>query len=204
MPTKAFYRLGDEKKEIILNAATEEFKKYTYDHISINRIIQSIGLPRGSFYLYFKDKEDLYLYVISKYHNIILSTIISIARENNDIVKTYKELFERAISFCSDERLLKSFLLGLNHNIENKVMYNMIESLALELVVSVKSDISLDVLKDALSLLSGALIHSLTTYYILNLDLDIVRKRYYNQVDIIGKGIIIIIKEDLCLNYSKI
>lgn len=190
MPTKAFYNLNETKKDSIINAATEEFKKYTYDQISINRIIQSIDLPRGSFYLYFKDKEDLYLYVIQKYHNIILGAILDIAnKNNNDIVLTYRELFERAISFCSNEILLKNFLLGLNHNIENKVVYNMIKSLADELVVGVKSSVSVNVVNDALSLLTGVLIHSLTAYYILDLDIDIVRKRYYNQLDIISKGI---------------
>ena len=61
MPNKAFQNLEENKRKKLLLAALEEFSKYPYDQISINRIIQSIDMPRGSFYLYFNDKEDLYL-----------------------------------------------------------------------------------------------------------------------------------------------
>lgn len=187
MPTKAFYNLNENKKVTILNAAKEEFKKYTYDQISINRIIRSIDLPRGSFYLYFKDKEDLYLYVLSEYHNIILDYIISIAyKYNNNIIILYKEIFEKLTTLCSNDIILKNYILGLNYNIESKVIYEMVESLASKLVVS---NIKKESLIDILLLLTSILIHNLTAYYIFNLDLEIVRKRYYNQLDIISRGI---------------
>ena len=64
MPYNAFYKLEQNKQNIILNQAKIEFSNYLFEEASINRIIKEINIPRGSFYLYFKNKEDLYFYML--------------------------------------------------------------------------------------------------------------------------------------------
>ncbi len=49
--------LPNEKRERIENAAIEEFATYTFRDASINRIISSVGIAKGSFYQYFNDKK---------------------------------------------------------------------------------------------------------------------------------------------------
>ena len=65
MPKQTFFNLPEEKRERILGEAVAEFKDYDYDVASINRIVERSGISKGSFYQYFKDKEDLYLYIMS-------------------------------------------------------------------------------------------------------------------------------------------
>ena len=60
MPSATFYNLPEEKRERLLRAAREEFSRVPYESASVNRIIQSAGIPRGSFYMYFTDKEELF------------------------------------------------------------------------------------------------------------------------------------------------
>lgn len=48
-----------EKRERLLLAAEEEFARVPYAEASINRMIRAAGIPRGSFYMYFRDKEEL-------------------------------------------------------------------------------------------------------------------------------------------------
>jgi len=51
-----------------MQAAVAEFAAVGFDLASIQKIIKASGIPRGSFYQYFEDKEDLYgevMYVIS-------------------------------------------------------------------------------------------------------------------------------------------
>lgn len=78
MPKNTFYNLSDEKKSRIFDAAMEEFSIRTFSQASLNQIIKNAGIPKGSFYQYFNNKEDLYLYVIevvSKEKTEILSCI---------------------------------------------------------------------------------------------------------------------------------
>ena len=64
MPTDTFFNLSDEKKRRILEAAIDEFAEYRFSDASINRIVKNADISRGSFYQYFLDKEDLYLFIM--------------------------------------------------------------------------------------------------------------------------------------------
>ena len=45
MPSATFYNLPAEKRERLLRAAREEFSRVPYESASVNRIIQSAGIP---------------------------------------------------------------------------------------------------------------------------------------------------------------
>lgn len=60
MCTETFLRLPEEKRSRFLDAAWEEFTAVPFSDVSINQIIRRAGIPRGSFYQYFVDKNDLF------------------------------------------------------------------------------------------------------------------------------------------------
>lgn len=62
MPTETFFRLPEDKQERILEAARVEFSRVPLQEASIAQIVKLADIPRGSFYQYFEDKEDLYYY----------------------------------------------------------------------------------------------------------------------------------------------
>ena len=64
MPKETFYNLSEEKRQRIFQAAVSEFASHKFSEASLNRIVKAAKIPWGSFYQYFEDKEDLYLYVI--------------------------------------------------------------------------------------------------------------------------------------------
>jgi AcrR family transcriptional regulator len=64
MPKSTFYKLCDDKKRRIFSAALQEFSTRRFSDASINQIIKNAGIPKGSFYQYFNDKEDIYVYVL--------------------------------------------------------------------------------------------------------------------------------------------
>jgi TetR/AcrR family transcriptional regulator len=66
MPTTTFKNLESLKKERLMNALIEEFSQVPYSQASINRIIKQAGIPRGSFYQYFDNKEDAYRTLLSQ------------------------------------------------------------------------------------------------------------------------------------------
>ena len=65
MPKEAFFKLKLKKREKIILAARAEFSKYKYDDVSINDIVKGAGISRGSFYLYFEDKWDVYSHLLN-------------------------------------------------------------------------------------------------------------------------------------------
>lgn len=66
MPKKTFFNLSDEKRRRIVDAALQEFAAHSFNEASINQIIKYADIPKGSFYQYFTNKEDLYLYFLGE------------------------------------------------------------------------------------------------------------------------------------------
>ncbi len=62
-PKKTFENLSPDKRERITAAATEEFGRNGYAGASINAIVQSLGIAKGSIFQYFGDKKGLFLFV---------------------------------------------------------------------------------------------------------------------------------------------
>jgi len=64
MPKETFFNLPNDKRNLIISAAVEEFSRASYNTASTNQICKRSGIPKGSFYQYFEDKLDLYVYVM--------------------------------------------------------------------------------------------------------------------------------------------
>lgn len=62
MPKETFLRLWESKQEHIIRTAIGEFNKNGFARTTIEGITQAAGIAKGSFYQYFEDKKDLFLY----------------------------------------------------------------------------------------------------------------------------------------------
>jgi len=56
--------LPEEKQRRLIGACWSEVSQVRFSEISISRIIAAAHIPRGSFYQYFEDKEDLLNYLM--------------------------------------------------------------------------------------------------------------------------------------------
>lgn len=64
MPKPTFFNLAEKKRQNITELAIAEFASADYDNASISNIVKQAKIAKGSFYQYFENKEDLYLYLI--------------------------------------------------------------------------------------------------------------------------------------------
>lgn len=64
MPKQTFFNLPEDKRQAIIDIAIEEFANNDYKSASVSRIVAEAGIAKGSFYQYFDDKKELYLYLI--------------------------------------------------------------------------------------------------------------------------------------------
>jgi AcrR family transcriptional regulator len=60
MPKEALEKIDSKKRDRIFRNAASEFARHGYHKANVNSIAQRAGIGKGSIYLYFKDKLDLY------------------------------------------------------------------------------------------------------------------------------------------------
>lgn len=95
MPTSTFFRLPEEKRQRLVEAAVAEFTQTRFADVSINRIIQSAHIPRGSFYQYFEDKEDLFRYLMADMREYFFGILLEILDEDKDLITVPLRAFDR-------------------------------------------------------------------------------------------------------------
>lgn len=64
MPKKTFFNLSEEKKQPIIDVAIDEFSNASFNEVKISTIIARAEIPRSSFYDYFLNKKDIYLFIL--------------------------------------------------------------------------------------------------------------------------------------------
>ena len=95
MPSSTFLNLPAEKQEKLLEAATREFSHKPFNEASINQIIREAGIPRGSFYMYFQDKEDLFRYLLKGYVDQLFMLLEEfLLRVRGDIFRALLDLYD--------------------------------------------------------------------------------------------------------------
>ncbi len=126
-----FEALSSEKKKSILNASMKEFIRGGYEKSSMNTIVETAGISKGSLFYYFENKKMLYLYLFEICEQMILDTAKEGIREED-----------------------KDFISRVQHNIKGNIallrdyplIYGFISSCKGESSIKVKSDI--DILKE--------------------------------------------------------
>ena len=107
LPSSTFLNLAPEKQEKLLSAAVREFTERPYNEASINRIVREAGIPRGSFYMYFRDKEDLFHYLMEESINEMLMVFEEVLRsQGGDIFAALPAMYDHLQSRRSADRSL--------------------------------------------------------------------------------------------------
>lgn len=110
MPSRTFFNLPEEKRERLLQAAREEFARVPYDQVSINKIIQSAGIPRGSFYMYFTNKEDLFLYMMEEFMKSPLQLFRRLLEQSEgDLFQAFMALYDYVVEYSPPDGVGAAF-----------------------------------------------------------------------------------------------
>lgn len=66
MPSDTFHNLPADKRDRFVEAALDEFVAHPYDQASITRLVQELGIAKGSVYQYFGSKADLFCWLVEE------------------------------------------------------------------------------------------------------------------------------------------
>ena len=64
MPKATFFNLPADKRNTLIELAIDEFAGHDYPQASISRLVERAGIAKGSFYQYFEDKRDLFMFLV--------------------------------------------------------------------------------------------------------------------------------------------
>lgn len=112
MPKETFFNLETEKRDKIIQAAINEFTTNELYKSRVSNIIKEAGIPRGSFYQYFVDIDDLFYYVIDSEFDKVIFAGLKESEKTDDLFEFVK------LSFVID---YKSYLNDVRHSFMRNV-----------------------------------------------------------------------------------
>ena len=115
---QTFLNLPEEKRRRITDVAIEEFSARGYEGASINRMINSLRIAKGSVFQYFGDKSGLFMYV----YGVAMERVKSHLRDVRDS-SVDEDLFARlnrtmaaGIEFVKDHPRIYSLYLRIQYD----------------------------------------------------------------------------------------
>ena len=109
-----------ERKDEFLDTAQQLFFTQGYDQTSVDAIIRKIGLSKGTFYYYFKSKEDLLDQLTCKMGEKILEEVKKIAdRKDLDAIDKLNEAYAVTRSVKLENIELLKVLIKVLYNDRN-------------------------------------------------------------------------------------
>ncbi|MGQ9630391.1 MAG: TetR/AcrR family transcriptional regulator [bacterium] len=119
----------ERRRREILGSARKIFAQKGYHKTTVDDIVQDAGIAKGTFYLYFKDKKDIFASLIDEIIQMIYEAIEDIDRtepsSKEEIVSQFKMSIERALNIYRENlTLAKIFLreaIGVDPEFEEKL-----------------------------------------------------------------------------------
>ncbi len=200
MPLKTYYNLDQDKKSRIFHAGLLEFTYQEKDNASVNNIVRIANISKGSFYQYFKDKDDFYWFIVMKVFEGQLEIYNQQLKQfQGDIFKTEESILDGFLDLLDDQKiryLVKNVLmnnyLGLQSRLLRKGSTVYIDNYDLLMVYGFKG-YNIKTKEDFLLLYD--LLRNIQTYSIGKLVLEDISKQevkelYHKQIDMLKKGIL--------------
>ncbi|MGF6906682.1 TetR/AcrR family transcriptional regulator [Fusobacterium sp. PH5-44] len=94
-----------DKRESIISALKKVILKKGYSKTSIEDITTEAGISKGSFYTYFKNKDEVLNDIIKRKNDIIKAKTEAILKEKITLEETIEKIIEISIKLGDDEDL---------------------------------------------------------------------------------------------------
>lgn len=133
MPKKTFLNLQVEKQNKVIKAAMKEFSNKPLKEASVANIIIDADIPRGSFYQYFNDIEDLYYYLLDFYAKDIKKHLIdALLRYQGDIMGSFIDLYKYVLDLIYEQDnvlYFENIFLNMSYKLERMFTPNLEDNL---------------------------------------------------------------------------
>lgn len=144
--------MSKKSRDVLLNAAYQEFWVKGYNGTSVDSILIRAKLPKGSFYYHFKSKEDLVISVINERIVLKMKNQFTPAQEGDKIdnivnaIRSIAMINELLMYGCPLNKLIRE-LLPQNEPEINKALMNGYKEIKKLLVIEIDTMIEENVIK---------------------------------------------------------
>ncbi|MBU5316597.1 TetR/AcrR family transcriptional regulator [Clostridium bornimense] len=202
MPKNTFFNLPKDKRNKIIKCAKKEFSKYNFYDASINRIIKEANISRGSFYQYFENKEDLFIYLLGEFRDRILSDLEhKIIDIDCDIFQFQLLIFDyitTEVVKSKDKDFIISIICNMDIRLEKHLSqfiqckeFTSVDKLPPHIKstknIRINEDNELEILNN---LLISSLINELVAFFTISKSLESCRESLMVTADILKHGVI--------------
>lgn len=200
MIKKTFYNLPYEKRKRITDAVIKEFMERPNEKVSINRIIKTAEISRGSFYQYFDDKVDLIEIITKTMFDESSNKAKEILKLScGDLFVMYIKMFDYFGDYSSQKQTMKimrnivdSFKANydlvseylknrFNMALTNNEIYTMVDRQNLKFQDN-------ESVKCLIEILTQVLKNAIFDVFVAGSDREEVRERLIKKIDIIKQG----------------
>jgi len=98
-----------KREREILERAKKLFSEKGFHSLTVSDIVDSLGIARGTFYLYFKNKDDIYRRVLEELVKEISSRLKLLPRENP--LRQLRENIREVLNLFAEDRELAKLIL---------------------------------------------------------------------------------------------
>lgn len=202
LPKQTFFNLPDEKRQILIQAAKTEFSRVSLYEASIANIVKEAEIPRGSFYQYFKDKDDLYFYLLEKQGEDQWQKFFEILQNNNgdyfiSLIKLYEIILINTDDY-EERNFYRNVFLNMNYKTEETFNHNVNHEKFREKFNQIKTVIQTDTLNISTEEDLFHIIQITTTLMFQNIIMKFAHKltnkeafkNYQEQLALLKKGFI--------------
>ncbi|MFC1809525.1 TetR/AcrR family transcriptional regulator, partial [Candidatus Omnitrophota bacterium] len=125
----------EERKAELLTTAQQLFYRQGYEQTSVSNIIETVGVSKGTFYYYFKSKEDLFDCLADKMAHDLLHEMKSVINETNlDALSKFRKVFDVTRHWKMTHKELMLTLIKVIYRDENIFIRHKMDKRNLELI----------------------------------------------------------------------
>ncbi|EOD00545.1 TetR/AcrR family transcriptional regulator [Caldisalinibacter kiritimatiensis] len=128
----------EERKKELLNIAEKLFLKQGFDDTSINQIVKEAKVAKGTFYYYFKSKDEILSSILKRYIDNIEKEIKKISNEKSDAHSKMENIFKKLFyTQIEDNRFTQQFKSDTGYKIKaklDKAFFNKFQPIILNVI----------------------------------------------------------------------
>lgn len=201
MPRKTFFNLDPNKQNTLINALEIEFSRVSLHDASIANIVKEAGIPRGSFYQYFEDKEDAFLYVLQRYAKKNQDNFkTELKQSEGDLFVAFLAMFQLSIKEfqnSNNRQFFRNAFLNMNHKVEEVFTRNQSDVQTNKMLLEVRTLVNMDKLNittedefiNVMHILSGVTLHNVIRAFARQLSPEEAWNNYQIEINLLKNGL---------------
>ncbi len=103
---------SEEKEKLILDTALKRFNRFGFKKTTIEEIANDARIAKGTIYLYFDNKTDIYKKLVEEELRIFTDLFSDIISDDVGVGEKIRKLFYITVDYYSNNNFLKSTLVG--------------------------------------------------------------------------------------------